>query len=172
MIVLLYATPAMFKIEYNWTAVVTEADRLAQMRHYTVVFNAFVHLQIFNEFCCRKLGVQEFNIFQSFFNNPLFLLIVFGTAALQWVWIYIIPTAISQCYTLAFWEYMTGVFFGLGTWGVDAILKATPPQLCDKIPVRLNESATFDNDPMMQAFKSSTGQGLQKSQTQKLADDF
>lgn len=183
MITLLYAVPAMFKIEYDWNNVIqpiaaTETTPAIigtvgeQQRHFTIVFNAFIHLQIFNEFCCRKLGVKEFNIFQGFFNNWLFLAIVAGTAAAQWAWIYVIPQAISQCAELAFWEYMTGVFFGLGTWGVDAILKATPPELCDKIPFSLNESATFDNDPMMSAFKNATGQGLQKSHTQKLSEDF
>ena len=47
--------------------------------HYTLIFNTFVFMQIFNEINARKLGLKEYNIFQGFFNNFLFLLnIVFG----------------------------------------------------------------------------------------------
>ena len=47
--------------------------------HYTLVFNTFVFMQIFNEINSRKLGERDFNIFNGFFNNFLFLGIIIGT---------------------------------------------------------------------------------------------
>jgi len=43
--------------------------------HFTIVFNAFVFMQICNFINARKLKATEFNVFAGFFNNPMFLLI-------------------------------------------------------------------------------------------------
>jgi len=48
---------------------------------YTMVFQSFVMMQVFNLINARKLGDREFNIFHGFFNNFRFLLIflmIFG----------------------------------------------------------------------------------------------
>lgn len=46
-------------------------------------FNVFVLLQIFNEINARKLKHSEVNVFENFFNNPLFLVIIVGTIIIQ-----------------------------------------------------------------------------------------
>jgi hypothetical protein len=46
---------------------------------YTIIFQAFVMLQVFNEINSRKLGDKEFNVFHRFFNNWLFIFITFLT---------------------------------------------------------------------------------------------
>jgi Ca2+ transporting ATPase len=46
-------------------------------------FNVFVLLQIFNEINARKLKSSELNVFKNFFNNPLFLIILVLTVAIQ-----------------------------------------------------------------------------------------
>ena len=51
--------------------------------HYTLLFNTFVFMQIFNELNSRKLKNSEFNVFHGFFNNFLFLGIVIGTIIVQ-----------------------------------------------------------------------------------------
>jgi P-type Ca2+ transporter type 2B len=45
-------------------------------RHMTNVFNIFVILQIFNMICCRKVN-DEKNIFDSFFKNRMFFVVLF-----------------------------------------------------------------------------------------------
>jgi Ca2+ transporting ATPase len=40
-------------------------------------------LQIFNEVNARKLKSTELNVFKNFFNNPLFLVILVLTVAIQ-----------------------------------------------------------------------------------------
>ncbi|MEQ2165096.1 ATPase, Ca transporting, plasma membrane [Goodea atripinnis] len=52
--------------------------------HYTIVFNTFVLLQIFNEFNARKIHGER-NVFEGVFNNPIFCSIILGTLIVQLV---------------------------------------------------------------------------------------
>ena len=47
----------------------------------TKIFNVFVFLQLFNEINCRKVGSKDFNVFESFFHNKWYTIMLFGTAA-------------------------------------------------------------------------------------------
>jgi Ca2+ transporting ATPase len=40
-------------------------------------------LQVFNEINARKLKITESNVFEHFFNNPLFLVILIATIIIQ-----------------------------------------------------------------------------------------
>ena len=51
--------------------------------HYTMIFNTFVFMQVFNEVNCRKIHEHEFNVFEGFFNNPLFLMVIGVTVVTQ-----------------------------------------------------------------------------------------
>jgi hypothetical protein len=42
-----------------------------------------VLLQVFNEINARKLKPEEYNVFENFFNNKLFLIIVVSTIIIQ-----------------------------------------------------------------------------------------
>lgn len=50
--------------------------------HYTIVFNTFVMMQLFNEFNARKIHGER-NVFDGIFNNLIFCSIVFGTFVIQ-----------------------------------------------------------------------------------------
>lgn len=50
--------------------------------HYTIVFNTFVMMQLFNEINARKIHGER-NVFDGIFNNPIFCSIVFGTFVIQ-----------------------------------------------------------------------------------------
>jgi P-type Ca2+ transporter type 2B len=50
--------------------------------HYTLIFNSFVFMTLFNEINARKLK-GEFNVFKGITNNPLFLGILITTAGMQ-----------------------------------------------------------------------------------------
>lgn len=50
---------------------------------FTMVFQTFVFMQIFNQINARKLGEREFNVFKGFFNNPYFLIMTLIEAAMQ-----------------------------------------------------------------------------------------
>lgn len=51
-------------------------------QHYTLIFNAFVWMQLFNEVNCRNLK-GEFNVFKGIHRNPLFVGILLATAVVQ-----------------------------------------------------------------------------------------
>ena len=40
-------------------------------------------MQVFNEINARKLKSSELNVFENFFNNPLFIIILIATIAIQ-----------------------------------------------------------------------------------------
>ncbi len=73
---------------YTWSGkdlyrVFTEGDDdPGASRHYTIVFNAFVFMQIFNMVCARKIN-DEFNIFEGIHHNPIFLIILAIIAVVQ-----------------------------------------------------------------------------------------
>eukprot|EP01132_Coremiostelium_polycephalum_P002350 gene2350-2898_t len=54
--------------------------------HYTIIFNTFVFMQLFNEINSRVLG-NELNPFKYFFNNPLFLGVLVFTVGIQIVFV-------------------------------------------------------------------------------------
>uniref|UniRef100_A0A8D3BQY5 Calcium-transporting ATPase n=1 Tax=Scophthalmus maximus TaxID=52904 RepID=A0A8D3BQY5_SCOMX len=54
--------------------------------HYTIIFNTFVLMQLFNEINARKIHGER-NVFDGIFANPIFCSIVLGTFAIvivQW----------------------------------------------------------------------------------------
>uniref|UniRef100_A0AAR2L4J4 Calcium-transporting ATPase n=1 Tax=Pygocentrus nattereri TaxID=42514 RepID=A0AAR2L4J4_PYGNA len=50
--------------------------------HYTIIFNTFVLMQLFNEINARKIHGER-NVFDGIFSNPIFCTIVLGTFAIQ-----------------------------------------------------------------------------------------
>ncbi len=57
--------------------------------HYTIVFNVFVMMQLFNEINARKIHGER-NVFEGIYRNPIFCSVVLGTFALQ------VPPALSS----------------------------------------------------------------------------
>ncbi len=57
--------------EYMWDIPYSNSDKfyteggepLNKVIHYTILFNTFVFMQIFNEFNCRVVGPKQFNVF-------------------------------------------------------------------------------------------------------------
>lgn len=51
-------------------------------QHFTVIFNSFVMMTLFNEFNARKIHGQR-NVFEGIFTNPIFYTIWIGTCLAQ-----------------------------------------------------------------------------------------
>jgi len=58
------------------TGIHNEVWNYANGQHYTIFFNIFVFLQIFNEINCRKLKKTEINVFEGFFENNFFIFVI------------------------------------------------------------------------------------------------
>ena len=52
-----------------------EGQPTPKVEMYTIIYNAFIMMQLFNMINARKLGERQFNIFSNLFNNWLFLVI-------------------------------------------------------------------------------------------------
>ncbi|XP_034541596.1 plasma membrane calcium-transporting ATPase 1-like isoform X2 [Notolabrus celidotus] len=94
--------------------------------HYTIVFNTFVLMQIFNELNARKIHGER-NVFEGVFNNPIFCSIVLGTLVVQFVIVQFGGKPFS-CVTLNLTQWLWCIFLGMGSllWG----------QLVSSIPTR------------------------------------
>ncbi|XP_063783708.1 plasma membrane calcium-transporting ATPase 1 isoform X1 [Pseudophryne corroboree] len=86
-------------------------------QHYTIVFNTFVMMQLFNEINARKIHGER-NVFEGIFNNIIFCSIVLGTFIIQIVIVQFGGKPFS-CTELTVDQWLWSVFLGMGTllWG-------------------------------------------------------
>ncbi|XP_028286337.1 plasma membrane calcium-transporting ATPase 1-like isoform X2 [Parambassis ranga] len=85
--------------------------------HYTIVFNTFVLMQIFNELNARKIHGER-NVFEGVFSNPIFCSIVLGTLIVQFVIVQFGGKPFS-CVSLTVEQWLWCIFLGVGSllWG-------------------------------------------------------
>uniref|UniRef100_A0A6Q2X9K3 Calcium-transporting ATPase n=1 Tax=Esox lucius TaxID=8010 RepID=A0A6Q2X9K3_ESOLU len=86
--------------------------------HYTIIFNTFVLMQLFNEINARKIHGER-NVFDGIFRNPIFCSIVFGTFAIQVIVIVQLGGKPFSCTPLDLEKWGWCTFLGLGelVWG-------------------------------------------------------
>ncbi|XP_026474494.1 plasma membrane calcium-transporting ATPase 2 isoform X4 [Ctenocephalides felis] len=100
-------------------------------QHFTVIFNAFVLMTLFNEFNARKIHGQR-NVFEGIFTNPIFYTIWVGTAVAHVVIVQYGDLAFSTK-GLNLEQWLWCLFFGFGTllWG--QIVTTVPTRKIPKI---------------------------------------
>ena len=59
----------------------------ADYTHYTVIFNAFVFCQIFNEFNARSIGDSWTAAYAGLSSNPMFLMIIVVSVIVQFIFV-------------------------------------------------------------------------------------
>ncbi|XP_049805756.1 plasma membrane calcium-transporting ATPase 2 isoform X1 [Schistocerca nitens] len=104
----------------------TGRDSPVASQHFTIIFNTFVMMTLFNEINARKIHGQR-NVFEGIFTNPIFYSIWIGTCLAQVVIIQFGTVAFSTA-SLTLEQWLWCLFFGVGTllWG----------QLVTTIPTR------------------------------------
>uniref|UniRef100_A0A8D0DBW4 Calcium-transporting ATPase n=1 Tax=Sander lucioperca TaxID=283035 RepID=A0A8D0DBW4_SANLU len=85
--------------------------------HYTIVFNVFVMMQLFNEINARKIHGER-NVFEGIYRNPIFCSVVLGTFVLQIIIVQFGGKPFS-CTALTIDQWLWCVFIGVGEllWG-------------------------------------------------------
>uniref|UniRef100_A0A8C7YH40 Calcium-transporting ATPase n=1 Tax=Oryzias sinensis TaxID=183150 RepID=A0A8C7YH40_9TELE len=85
--------------------------------HYTIVFNVFVMMQLFNEINARKIHGER-NVFEGIYRNPIFCSVVLGTFALQIIIVQFGGKPFS-CTALTIDQWLWCIFIGIGEllWG-------------------------------------------------------
>lgn len=77
MFTLLFAGPHIFGYDDG-----RDAENRGPSEHYTMMFNTFVVLQLFNEFNARKL-YGEWKVFEGITRNWLFIVIILTILVVQ-----------------------------------------------------------------------------------------
>ncbi|KAM8740808.1 plasma membrane calcium-transporting ATPase 1 isoform 1-T1 [Acanthopagrus schlegelii] len=110
---LLFAGEQMFDIDSGRNAPL----HAPPSEHYTIVFNTFVMMQLFNEINARKIHGER-NVFEGIFNNLIFCSIVFGTFVIQIVIVQFGGKPFS-CVALTIDQWLWCTFLGFGSllWG-------------------------------------------------------
>ncbi|XP_073447008.1 plasma membrane calcium-transporting ATPase 3 isoform X2 [Dendrobates tinctorius] len=85
--------------------------------HYTIIFNTFVMMQLFNEINARKIHGER-NVFDGIFANPIFCSIVLGTFGVQIIIVQFGGKPFS-CSPLNTQQWLWCLFVGVGelVWG-------------------------------------------------------
>uniref|UniRef100_A0A8C5TI85 Calcium-transporting ATPase n=1 Tax=Malurus cyaneus samueli TaxID=2593467 RepID=A0A8C5TI85_9PASS len=85
--------------------------------HYTIVFNTFVMMQLFNEINARKIHGER-NVFEGIYRNPIFCTVVLGTFAAQIIIVEFGGKPFS-CSGLTLSQWFWCIFIGVGEllWG-------------------------------------------------------
>ncbi|XP_050314581.1 plasma membrane calcium-transporting ATPase 2 isoform X3 [Anthonomus grandis grandis] len=153
-------------------------------QHFTVIFNSFVMMTLFNEFNARKIHGQR-NVFEGIFTNPIFYTIWIGTCAAQVVIIQYGGVAFAtSALTLEQWFWC--LFFGIGTllWG--QLVTTIPTRKIPKIlswgrghPEEYTEAITIgeekfdvDSDKKPRAGQILWIRGLTRLQTQVIGGEL
>jgi Ca2+ transporting ATPase len=114
-----------------------------------------VFLQLFNLINARKIELGEFNVFSGFFNNPLFLIIMLFTIAIQ---ILLVKFGGKAVKTYPLDMNRNFICIGIGSlsliWGL--IVKT--------LPLKMFQCIKLDETPMEEE-ELSLPQALKKSAT-------
>ena len=124
---------------------------------YTIIFQAFVFMQLFNQINARKLGEKEFNVFSEFCNNFMFIAIVIATFGIQML-IVEYGGAYMNAVPLT-WE-QNGYCAAIGAFSliVGVLLKFVPARWFEWIRLEEREMTPEEEQSSMKAWlkKSST----------------
>jgi len=110
--------------------------------HYTIIFNTFVFMQLFNEINARKV-CGERNVFDGFFTNKLFLSIVAGTAGSQ-VLIVMFFGAFASTTPIGYVAWLASIGFGAASLPWAFMISFYPVDL-EHGQIPLNEDLQRDN---------------------------
>ena len=90
--------------------------------HYTLIFNSFVWMQLFNEINCRNIS-GGLNVFRGIFTNPLFYGVWITTAVLQIILIEVGSYAMAVVPGGLDWKYWgVSLACGLGSFPIQQLI--------------------------------------------------
>jgi len=104
--------------------------------HFTIIFNTFVMMQVFNEINSRKIGAYEYNVFEGFFNNWLFLTVEVMTIIVQIALVEVGGEAVKTSHLTPV-QHGICIAIGFGSIIVGLLLKLIPRRIFD---FKINEN--------------------------------
>lgn len=95
-------------------------------RHYTIVFNAFVFMQIFNMICSRKIN-DEINVFEGILKNKIFIIIFFTITIVQCLIVQFTQDIFQVARDGLYWvQWVICIGIGLTVFPINFISKFIP----------------------------------------------
>ncbi|KAL1460917.1 hypothetical protein WDU94_012853 [Cyamophila willieti] len=82
-------------------------------QHFTIIFNTFVLMTLFNEINCRKINGER-NVYKGIFTNPIFYIIWIFNLSLQVLIVQFGGIALDT-HPLSIGQWLMCICFGLGT---------------------------------------------------------
>ncbi|CAG8670081.1 16295_t:CDS:10 [Acaulospora morrowiae] len=135
-----------------------ENDKHQRAVMRTIIFNAFVFLQVFNEINCRRID-DSLNVFRNIFNNHIFIIIQFIVIAGQFAIVQFAGTAFGTV-PLNHYQWLVTVIIGSLSLPVGLIIRLIPNSC-------LPESAiNEDFKPKVSKEKRLWGAGISDVRTQ------
>lgn len=107
-------------------------------KHFTFFFNLFTLMQIVNMICARKIH-DEWNIFEGFFNNGVFLF-VWGLILVLQICIITWTSFIFKVIALSWEQWAIAVGISFTVFFVDAVVKLIP----DRFTYAVGRDTVFD----------------------------
>ena len=110
-----------------------------KLMHFTIVFQVFVMLQVFNQINARKIEDGQLNVFKDFFNNPMFIVIMVITVTIQLIMVEI-GGVVTKCAPLNTHQNLYSILVGSSSlfWGL--VIKF--------IPLKFFQCISIDEKPM------------------------
>ena len=99
--------------------------------HFTIFFQTFVMMQIFNAVNCRKLKLSEVNVFAHFCNNPFFFVIEVIIVIIQFLLVEFGGQFVKLS-GLTVNQHLACVAFGVGTLIYTFLIKQIPSSVFEK----------------------------------------
>jgi magnesium-transporting ATPase (P-type) len=114
--------------------------------HFTIFFNTFVLMQVFNLISCKKLKSSEANVFKGFFNNNLFLFLFCFIIIVQFL-IVEFGSEPANCVPLSLKQHIFCYLLGIGALIFGILFRFVPLRIfrCCKVPIgRINRESRGD----------------------------
>lgn len=138
-----------FSFEQEWFS--SEGVASAKCVYFTMLFNTFIYLHLFNEINSRKIRADQFNVFEHILDNFYFLAVFAVTVAVQYFMIQY-GGRMARCAVLTSEQHAFSILIGSTSLIASFVLKIIPESLKAKIPRIINERANSDNDPLVKAY--------------------
>ncbi|KAF7824633.1 putative calcium-transporting ATPase 11, plasma membrane-type [Senna tora] len=110
----------------------------------TVVFNAFVFCQVFNEINSRDM--EKINVFSGMFSSWIFLAVIASTICFQAIIVEFLGT-FAQTVPLSWNLWLTSILIGAASLPIAAILKCIPVPVASFVSRRHHHHADYEPLP-------------------------
>lgn len=155
MIVIIHCGKKIFELEYDNSTQATDKDdpnRNNKLDHFTLIWNTFIWLQIFNMINCRDVGKVKMTGFSGLPSNPLTLMVLGIIIAVQFVATFTnLGRPIFETRKQEPREIMITVLAAASVLVANSLWKLIPNSWIDKRMPSLDESKAIGSSSKMMA---------------------